>query len=37
MESLRTAAEFYRQFSTEEAWWDYLVKLRGPEGFRCLG
>lgn len=31
----RTAAEFNRQFSTEEACWDYLVKLRWPEGFRC--
>ncbi len=31
----RTAAEFTRQFSTEEACWDYLVTLRWPEGFRC--
>ena len=35
MEYPRTAAEFSRQFSTEEACWDYLVKLRWPEGFRC--
>jgi hypothetical protein len=35
MEYPRTAAEFNRQFSTEEACWDYLVKLRWPEGFRC--
>ncbi|MBC7838816.1 MAG: transposase, partial [Nitrospiraceae bacterium] len=33
--STRTAAEFNRQFSSEEACWDYLVKLRWPEGFRC--
>ena len=31
----RTAAEFTRQVSTEEACWDYLVKLRWPEGFHC--
>lgn len=31
----RTAAEFNRRFSMEEACWDYLVKLRWPEGFRC--
>ena len=31
----RTAAAFNRQLSTEEACWDYLVKLRWPEGFRC--
>jgi ribosomal protein L37AE/L43A len=35
MEYPRTAAEFNRRFSTEEARWDYLVKLRWPEGFRC--
>lgn len=35
MEYPRTAAEFNRQFSTEEACWDYLVKLKWPEGFRC--
>lgn len=35
MEYPRTAAEFNHQFSSEEACWDYLVKLRWPEGFRC--
>ena len=35
MEYPRTAAEFNRQFATEEACWDYLVKVRWPEGFRC--
>jgi hypothetical protein len=31
----RTAAEFHRQFSTEEACWGSLVTLRWPEGCRC--
>lgn len=31
----RSADELQRQFSTEEACWAYLVKLRWPEGFRC--
>ena len=31
----KTAAEFQRLFSTEEACWDYLVGLRWPDGFRC--
>ena len=35
MEYPRTAAEFTRQFSTEEACWAYLVPRRWPEGFRC--
>lgn len=35
MEYPRTAAEFTRPFSTEEACWDSLVKLRWPEGVRC--
>lgn len=35
MKRPRTAAEFNRPFSTEEACWDNSVKLRWPEGFRC--
>ena len=31
----RTALEFERQFSTEEACWDYLCELRWPDGFKC--
>ena len=30
-----TAAEFHRRFSSEQTCWDYLVKLRWPDGFRC--
>lgn len=30
-----TALEFERQFSSEEACWDYLCQLRWPDGFKC--
>jgi len=33
----RTAIEFESQLGTEEACWDYLCRIRWPEGFRCPG
>ena len=30
-----TLVEFEARFPTEEACWDYLARLRWPEGFRC--
>lgn len=31
----RTQIEFQERFATEEACWDYLVRLRWPNGFVC--
>ena len=30
----RTIEEFEERFATEERCWEYLVKLRWPDGFR---
>ena len=32
----RTLLEFEKMFATEEACWDYLSRLRWPDGFRCF-
>lgn len=33
----RTLMEFESRFSSEEACWDYLIRIRWPDGFVCPG